>query len=162
MKKLIVVSAVVLGAVWMLRGDSDKDEDTGVNDGRNQVVNRAWIDKIPENMRTKIDVFIAQSDPQFGAFQTTSAYEGDYSVFQWHGGGGKLNIVMLQSGKKHKMQGTVSRKNCKEFDLCMTLKGAPRGAKKYYSMEDWVIDGKATPERIQAFIRAKLLKAKAK
>jgi len=164
MKKLIVLAAVVLGAVWMLRGESsDKTDDNAVHDGHNHVVNRAWIEKIPKDMRDKIDVFIAQSDPQFGAFQRTSAYEGSYSVFQWHGGGsGKYHVTMLQSGKKHDMKASVSRKNCKEFDLCMTLNGAPRGTTKYYSMKDWVIDGKATQENIRAFIRTKLLKAGAK
>lgn len=160
MKNLIILTAIVLGAVWLLRSDSDND-DASVHDGKNHVVNRAWIDKIPETMRDKIDVFIAHDDPQYGAFQHTSAFEGDYSVFQWKrakSGNGKYAITMLQSGRQHQLRARVTRKNCKQFDMCMDLQGTPRGATRYYSMEDWVIEGNATPARIQQFIRAKLLK----
>lgn len=159
MKKLVVFTALVLGAVWLFGSSNDDDQDS--LDGRNHVVNRVWIDKVPENLRDKIDIFVAQADPQFGAFQRTSAYEGDYTVFQWSAGSkGALSIDMLQTGKQYKLRAKVSHDNCKQFDVCMTLKGAPRGATKYYSMKDWVIDGTPTPQRLQRFIRTKLLEAK--
>jgi len=160
MKKLALLSVVVLGAAWWFGNDHDGNQVINHNQSRSAVVNRVWIDKIPENLRDKIDVFVAQADPQFGAFQRTSAYEGDYTVFQWNAGGGNtFDITMLQTGKQYGLRAKVSRENCKQFDVCMTLRGAPRGTTHYYSMKEWVIDGTPTPERVQRFIRTKLLEA---
>lgn len=161
--KLIALLVVGGLLVWGYRArNGERGDDGTIRDDRSEVVNRVWIDKIPEDMRDKLDIFVAQGDPRFGVFQRTSAYEGDYTVFQWHAHRkGRLHITMLQTGKDHQLGTKVSRKGCKQFDLCMELTGAPRGAKKYYSMKDWVIDAHASePGAIRAFIRTKLLKAK--
>ena len=98
-------------------------------------------------------------EPQFGQFLHTSAYEGEYSLSEWDEHDGKVEILMLQSDKKAELRFEVTDKGCDPFDLCMKVKGAPRGANKYFSMEDWIIDphhGLGGGE-VQQFLQAQVL-----
>jgi hypothetical protein len=135
----IVVAAGVVAAWFWFRGGSSEEqvEAAGVPD---ELINRVWIDRVPLKDKQKIDIFLMVEDPQIGQFLKTSAYEGEYALFEWNDDGGKLTITMLQNDKQHRVRAEVSTKGCDPFDMCMKIKGAPRGAKTYYSMEDWVIE----------------------
>ncbi len=138
----LVVPALVAGYLWM-GGDDDERDGADEADAAADVTwhNRVWIDEIPTSERQKINWFLGIDDPQIGLFQKTSVYEGDYTVFAWRGKkAGVVEIEMLQSEKTHKLKVKTSTKDCGRFDYCMVVKGAPRGAKKYYSMKDWVIE----------------------
>lgn len=150
----LVVAALVAAFVWTRGGDDEADKD-GVdeidNAGDVSWHNRVWIDEIPTSERQKINWFLAIDDPQIGLFQKTSVYEGDFTLFSWRGKKeGVIEIEMLQTEKSHKLKVKTSNKDCGRFDHCMAVKGAPRGAKKYYSMSDWVIDGATTPSELSA------------
>ena len=61
----------------------------------------------------------------------------------------------LKRGRRFK----VTDKGCDPFDMCMKVKGAPRGAKKYFSMDDWIIEshhGLGAGE-VQQFLREQVL-----
>lgn len=158
MRKILwlVVPALVVGYVWMSGGD-DKGDGVDQIDASADVTwhNRVWIDEIPTSERQKINWFLGIDDPQIGLFQKTSVYEGDYTVFAWRGKkDGVIEIEMLQSEKSHKLKVKTGNKDCGRFDYCMTVKGAPRGAKKYYSMKDWIIEGAQTPGEAATRARA--------
>jgi hypothetical protein len=155
MRKILwlVVPALVVGYVWLRDDDSSDDRAVDQADSAADVSwhNRVWIDEIPTTERQKINWFLAVDDPQIGLFQKTSVYEGDYTVFAWRAKkDGVVDIDMLQSEKGHKLKLKTGSKDCGRFDYCMTVKGAPRGAKKYYSMRDWVIEGAQSPADINA------------
>lgn len=161
-KKIIIIIigvACLAWAFWPNQGAESTDAD---DDGlQGELINRLWIDKIPTSMTDKIDVLALIDDPHAGVFQNTSAYEGDFSIFEWRPGDtGKVRIFMLQTERVHKMKYRVSNKDCGRFDLCMRVKGAPRGAKRYHSMEDWVISaeqknaGHTLNEAVGAALRA--------
>lgn len=135
----MVVPALAASYFWMGGG---ADTEQPVNPQADVTWNnRVWIDEIPTTERQKINWFLGIDDPQIGVFQKTSVYEGDYTLFAWRDKKeGVIDIEMLQSGKSHKLRIQTGSKNCGRFDYCMTIKGAPRGAKKYYSMKDWVIE----------------------
>lgn len=136
---LFGIAALALGA-YFFTGGSD-DEDQSVSDHHITWNNRLWIDKLPSTQKEKIDLIVSVDDPRIGFFQHTSAFEGDFAMFGWSAKDNKITIEMLQTGKKHKLRMKVTDKDCGRFDYCLEVKGAPRGAKRYYSMEEWVIDG---------------------
>jgi hypothetical protein len=149
----LVIPALVAGYVWLGDDDDDDRETANEVDDSAEVSwnNRVWIDEIPTSERHKINALVVADDPQIGLFQNTSFYEGDYSVFAWRAkADGVVKIEMLQSDKSHKLKIKTGTKDCGRFDYCMTVKGAPRGAKKYYSMKDWVIEGAHSPSDISA------------
>ena len=144
MKKLLSISVVigVVASVWAFSGDDDSDDDKSVNDGAEVTWNnRVWIEKMPTKHTEKVDLMLSVDDPRVGVFQRTSSYEGDFSVFIWSGDDGAVKLRMLQTDKTSKLTFKTKSKGCGDFDYCMTVKGAPRGGKKYYSMSDWVIEG---------------------
>jgi hypothetical protein len=141
----IVVGLGLVALAWTLwpSGGADKTA-RGLDD---ELINRFWIDHLPTTMTDKIDVLAFVDDPQLGVFQNTSAYEGDFSLFTWsHDGDRKLRVTVLQTEKSYKLKYRVSDEGCGRFDLCVKIKGAPRGAKQYYSMEDWIIESRGDLE----------------
>lgn len=133
--KLLVLVLVVAGAAWMLWPTSQAQR------SHSRLINRVWIERLPNAPTEKFDIFLMLGDENMGAFQHTSLYEGDYSLFSWDTlASNHVDLVMLQTGRRHRMSFDISSKDCGGFDYCMKVKGAPRGTRHYYSMEDWVIE----------------------
>lgn len=128
----------VLPAWWLWPG-SDSNQSIETTDLA-PLADRVWIDHIPKNERDKVDVFVMLEEPAIGAFSRSSAYEGEWTSFEWNMRKG-LHFRMLQTQKSHKVSATIiGGDKCAPFDYCLRLKGVPRASKRYYSMEDWVIN----------------------
>lgn len=137
-KSIVLVVIVACALAWFFLRSNDSDRNA--MDVPADLVNRVWVDRVPEKAEQKVDVLVMLGEPKLGQFLRTSVFEGDFAVFEWSEQGGRLQIVLLQSKAKHKMTASVSRKDCGGFDYCMKVKGAPRGAARYVSMEDWVVE----------------------
>lgn len=147
---LLLTSGLLVAALaWAFWPSSSLEVEP--NKGLDKVlVNRVWIDSIPTKERDKVDVFLMIDEGNFGVFSKSSAYEGDWSAFAWSMQKG-LRLHMLQSDKTHKVRAEItSGARCAPFDYCLNIKGAPRGAKRYGSMEDWIItsDDEANPQEL--------------
>lgn len=161
MKKL-VLAVVVLSAIAFVAlrrgGDnaSTTEADAPALDSK-LVVDRIWIDHIPRNDRDTFQLFVAITEQPFGIFQATSQWKGQYELFQYEQNGGELRIHYGQTGDKERVKATAVKCDEKGMDYCLELKGASRGVKKYYSMEDWVIDGRMdTLDHLRERVQAKL------
>lgn len=159
MKRALMISALAaVAGVYLFSSSGGDDGDVAHVSWKNRI----WIDVMPQSAKQKINAFVAVDDPRVGLFQKTSAYEGDFSLFAWRGGdGGKVEIEILQTEKRHRLRVETSSRDCGNFDHCMTVKGAPRGAKRYFSMDDWVVDSSAagTPAALEELVRAKIAAA---
>jgi hypothetical protein len=160
MKKLGIVALVVVALVWIFWPASDEARDGEAADAP-RLVNQVWVEKLPGDYREKFDIFVAIEDPDgnVGAFARSSAFEGDYSLFEWSASGaGRLDVRMLQQDRRYRVRATTREGGCGRFDYCLKLDGAPRGSRTYGSMREWVIDG--SPEqalaRARAHVRASL------
>lgn len=140
-KTVIVASlALAAGAWWVLGGDS---EEASSSDGAVSVLDQVWIDQVPLKERDKVNVFAMLSDAKIGLYNQSSAYEGEFSLFEFKHKQGKIAVTMLQNGESHKLSYKITKKGCgPAFDYCLKVKGAPRGPATYGTMKDWVIDGK--------------------
>jgi len=161
MKKL-VLAVVVLSAIAFVAlrrgGDPATSTETAAPalDGK-LVLDRIWIDHIPRNDRDVFNLFVAITEQPFGIFQATSQWKGQYELFQYEANGDELRIVYGQTGDKDKVKAVATECNEKGMDYCLELKGASRGVKRYYSMEDWVIDGRMdTLDHLRARVQDKL------
>ena len=142
MRSNLLTMAVALGATaWLLWPGAGDESHPPADGGAELLLDRVWIDRAPNAPTDKFNVFIALHESRGGSFVHTSAYEGNYSVFQWRKlDKGRMELVMLQPGETHHLRFQVASRNCRGFDYCMQLRGAPRGAELYYSMSDWVIE----------------------
>ena len=149
---LILVSAAVVG-VWKLRSHSAPAEATEST----SVLDRIWVDHIPRSDKDVFQLFVALTEQPVGIFQATSAWKGEYEVFQFQRKGGEIRAVFPQTGDHEKI--VVKGSECDEagMDYCLEMRGASRGAKRYYSMKGWELDGadvKAIPARADALLHA--------
>lgn len=123
---------------------------------------RIWIDHFPKNAQDKLQALYAVSEEEFGVYLSQSDFEGDFSIFAITSEltQNDVEILMLQTDKKHVLKYTLSDKNVPhDFDFSLTMKDDskhPRGPKVYYSMEGWEIDGNNKQEKSNTC--AKMLK----
>lgn len=134
--KLLLTVLALGAATWSLWPDSESR-----HSHHDVFFDQVWLDRLPQAPTEKFNVLLVLHDPGAGVFQNTSFYEGDYSVFGWqHHEPGRMDIVMLQTQERHQLRYQITDKDCGGFDYCMRVEGAPRGATRYYTMDDWVIE----------------------
>ncbi|MFO0613749.1 MAG: hypothetical protein U0414_14245 [Polyangiaceae bacterium] len=108
---------------------------------------RIWIDHAPKKDTEYFEVFVALEQSPTGVFEKGSLFEGQFEVFRYDAkGSDKLSMTFPQRSKKFDVKYTA--KSCSEgdFNYCLTLAGAPRGAPKYLSRTGWAIEGGALAE----------------
>ena len=140
MKKILVVLALV-AVVWGLFRLSNNDSDL-VETSSVDAVNRIWVERIPADNRDKFHAFVLVEDRDVtgGAFVLSSAFEGDFSVFEWTRSDARFDIKMMQTGRTHALTTRVTDQGCAPFDHCLEVQGAPRGSARYGSMREWIIE----------------------
>jgi hypothetical protein len=159
MKKLVLALLVLstVAFVALRRGGDDTTSNASEVTESKLVLDRIWIDHIPRNDRDTFQLFVAITEQPFGIFQATSQWKGQYELFQYEAHGDELRLVYGQNGDKDKVKAHATKCNQGGMDYCLELKGASRGVKKYYSMEDWVIDGRMdTIDHLRARVQEKL------
>jgi len=154
LRKVTLVSTILLLATaWYCWPESE--DDASVSDGvmEQLLVNRIWIDQIPTKERDKVNVFVMVDEPQIGVFSNSSSFEGEWAMFEWDLTEG-FHLRMLQKDTSHKLKVMVMKdpKRCAPFDYCLKMRGAPKGVKKYGSMEDWIIPNGVDPKE---FVQSK-------
>ncbi len=137
-----MIVAAVVAYVAVHRSGSHDDSGDGDTLAKNVVLDRIWIDHIPRNDRDTFQIFVAITEQPFGIFQATSQWKGQFEMFRYEAHGSELRVVYGQTGEREKITAKATRCNERGMDYCLALAGASRGVKNYYSMEDWVIDGR--------------------
>jgi len=154
-KRTMAVLLCSFGLGWWWLGGEEAPE-VPANDAKSEVVSRLWIDHIPTSEREPVEVFAMLEEDNLGGFVRSSAYEGDFAAFQWRLEKG-LVLHMLQKKTDHKVEVVIEKgRGCAPFDRCMRIIGAPRGAKRYGTMEEWVIESskQLSPQAISGFIES--------
>lgn len=105
------------------------------------LVNRLWVDHIPEKDTEAFDIFAVLTRHPVGVFQHGSLWEGNWAMFEWQmkGENKDLHIRFPQSGQTATIEWLIQDSRKVPFDYCLTLKGNPRGPEKWFSRKDWVI-----------------------
>jgi hypothetical protein len=139
MKKLAAVALVAVGVVsaWQLRGGDDAPPDSS-----NPVLDRIWVDKLPTTERETFNIFVVLEDDEFGVFDSRSMWKGHFEFFKVKDvKQGHVRIHYPQTGETETLHGKVRRCSERDFDYCLELTGGSRGVTRYFSKEEWVIDG---------------------
>lgn len=150
MKKLLIVA--VLSTMTILGWRALRSDDAAPAHDDNLVLDRIWIDHLPRSERDMISIFAAITQESIGFFQTTSAWKGEHELFRYEEHEGELRVVFPQSKDRERVKARATECRERDFDYCLELKGSSRGAKRYYSREDWVIKRGTSPDEIRARI----------
>lgn len=102
------------------------------------VLDRVWIDNMPERYTDYVHAMLVLSDAPVGLFQKASAYQANIEIMEFRREGGTLKIHYPQNGKSETVRFKISRCNdLPPLDLCLDFaKGPWHGPKRYYGASD--------------------------
>lgn len=111
---------------------------------RAALVNRIWIDRLPQSDTDKIHLFVLLDRWQrVGLFEHASGWEGEFVGFQWKfraNNDDRLQLRFPQDNKTATITWDVRRCDERGFELCLTMRGNPRGPDRWFSRKDWVLE----------------------
>jgi hypothetical protein len=98
------------------------------------LVDRNWIDRLPETPRDKLHVYRFVPSMGGGVYQDRTLFKGTFELFTFEVDGETVRIVTPEDGRAHAVRFHVDRitDGAEGTDLRLTLDGPPRGPSVYY------------------------------
>ena len=98
------------------------------------LVDRNWIDRLPETPRDQLHVYRFVPSMGGGVFQDRTLFKGTFELFTFEVSGEDLRIVTPEDGKAHPTRFRVDRitDGAGGTDLRLTLEDPPRGPSVYH------------------------------
>lgn len=131
---------------------SPKSDKVSEQDARNLLVERNWLDRMPETERDKLFVYRFVPSMGGGVFQDRTLFKGTFELFSFKVAGNEIMFDLHETHDKVTSKFTIERVDGpKPFDLKLTIPGDPRGPKTYYGMQSETDAG-----QLDRMLRAKL------
>jgi hypothetical protein len=124
-----------------------------VDDGeaRKLLLDRNWLDRMPETERDRLHVYRFVPSMGGGVFQDRTLYKGTFELFMFETSGDEIRFNLPETHTK-----VVSKFHIetvtgpKPFDLKLTIHADPRGPQVYYGMRSETDrDGHLLEQRLQ-------------
>jgi hypothetical protein len=134
MRKLPVVLALVGGFLAGCHGKSSPQ--LSAEDARGVLIDRNWIDRMPENMTDRLHVYRFVPSMGGGVFQDRTLYKGTFELFRFKVERGDHIVFDLpETHEKVTSQFTIENvAGPAPFDLKLTISSDPRGPREYFGM----------------------------
>ncbi|MCS6859710.1 MAG: hypothetical protein NZT92_05250 [Abditibacteriales bacterium] len=144
-KTFWLLGLLILSCWWLWHRRSGATYHTAAD--RAALVNRIWIDHLPQGETDKIHLFaLLDRRQRVGLFEHTSAWEGEFAGFEWRfraTNDDRLQLRFPQTNQTATVVWDVRPCNERGFDLCLTMRGNPRGPQRWYSRKEWVFTAPA-------------------
>jgi len=135
MRNLLVVSA--LAALGVAAACSSKSSpQLSANDARDVLIDRNWIDRMPETTTDRLHVYRFVPSMGGGVFQDRTLFKGTFELFTFKVERGDHIVFDLpETGEKVTSQFTIEKvSGPAPFDLKLTIHSDPRGPREYFGM----------------------------
>ncbi|HEY4181973.1 MAG TPA: hypothetical protein VGM90_34255 [Kofleriaceae bacterium] len=104
-------------------------------ESRALLIDRNWLDRMPETERDKLHVYRFVPSMGGGVFQDRTLYKGVFELFSFKVDGDHINFDLHETHTKISSAFTIERVDGpKPFDLKLTIPDDPRGPKVYFGM----------------------------
>ena len=157
MRNLFVVSA--LSVVCAVTACSSKSSPRlSASDARDVLIDRNWIDRMPETTTDKLHVYRFVPSMGGGVFHDRTLYKGTFELFMFKvEGGDRLAFDLPGTREKVTSPFTIeSVDGPAPFDLKLTIPRDPRGPHVYFGMRSETDrDGKLLESRLAARLQSK-------
>ncbi len=125
--------ALALLAVTACSSHHDK-KITG-DEARQVLLDRNWIDRMPETERDKLHVYRFVPSMGGGVYQDRTIFKGTFELFQFEATNTEIRFNLLETHDKVTSRYTIEQVDGPApFDLKLTIDGDPRGPHTYYGM----------------------------
>ena len=102
---------------------------------RQLLINRNWIDRLPQKVDDKLHVYRFVPSMGGGVFQDRTIFFGTFELFAFEQDGQRIRFNLLHTGEKKISRFTIEpleRPGPEGVDLKLTISDDPRGGKVYY------------------------------
>jgi hypothetical protein len=126
---------IVLSLVASLAACSHKKAAGIVDDAqaRKLLLDRNWIDHMPQTERDKLHVYRFVPNMGGGVFQDRTIFKGTFELFKFGVDGDQIEFDLLETHDKVRSQFEITPVDGPEpFDLKLTIPNDPRGPRVYY------------------------------
>jgi hypothetical protein len=154
MRTLLVTSVVwALAVAACSSNSSPSPEKLSASDARDVLINRNWIDRMPETPSDRLHVYRFVPSMGGGVFQDRTLYKGTFELFMFKVERGDHIVFDLpETHEKVTSQFKVERvAGPPPFDLKLTIWSDPRGPHVYFGMQSETdSDGHLLEQRLAA------------
>src|SRR6478609_5920089 len=127
--------SVLLIAVLAACSSSHKSNDIPDGEARRLLLDRNWIDRMPETERDRLHVYRFVPSMGGGVFQDRTLFKGTFELFSFKVDGNKILFDLHETKTKVASTFKIERVDGpKPFDLKLTVDADPRGPKVYYGI----------------------------
>jgi len=143
------VSLVLVG---VLAACSHKSAQVDDADAAKLLINRNWLDRMPETERDRLHVYRFVPDMGGGVYQDRTLYKGTFELFTFEVSGDKIRFVLPETHDEVTSRFKIEEVDGpKPFDLKLSISDDPRGPHIYYSWRSEVDrDGHLLEQRLHA------------
>ena len=124
-----------------------------IDDGeaRKLLLDRNWIDRMPETDRDRLHVYRFVPSMGGGVFQDRTLFKGTFELFMFETKGDEIRFNLPETHQKVVSKFHIERVDGpKPFDLKLTIHADPRGPQVYYGMRSETDrDGHALEQRLR-------------
>jgi len=107
----------------------DRDE------AKQLLIDRNWLDRMPENRDTRLHVYRFVPNMGGGVFQDRTLFKGTFELFKFAVTDGEIRFVLPETGDKVTSKFTIEAVDGpKPFDLKLSISDDPRGPHVYFGM----------------------------
>jgi hypothetical protein len=130
---------------------SPNSTQVSASDARSLLIDRNWLDRMPETDRDRLHVYRFVPNMGGGVFQDRTLYKGTFELFSFKVKDNAITFKLHETRTEVTSAYTIETVDGpKPFDLKLTIPDDPRGPKVYYGMRaETDRDGAALEQRLQ-------------
>src|SRR4051794_2799606 len=128
--RTVLVVALLAGCTSSHKGNDVSDEEA-----RKLLIDRNWIDRMPENHTDKLHVYRFVPTMGGGVFQDRTLFKGTFELFTFETKADELRFNLPETGQKVVSKFRIETVDGpKPFDLKLTIPADPRGPQVYFGI----------------------------
>ncbi len=150
MRTLLVASALALAVTAC--SSKSHDETLSASDARDVLINRNWLDRMPERTTDRLHVYRFVPTMGGGVYQDRTLFKGTFELFMFKVERDHITFNLPETHEKVTSQFRIERvAGPKPFDLKLTIFSDPRGPQVYYGTRaETDSDGHLLEQRLAA------------
>nr|HEX4313995.1 hypothetical protein [Kofleriaceae bacterium] len=145
----------ILLAASLAACSSAKAPAVSTADAKKLLIDRNWIDRMPETQHDKLHVYRFVPTMGGGVFQDRTLFKGEFELFQFEATGDQIRFSLPETGEKVTSDYRIDEVDGPPpFDLRLTVGDDPRGPHIYYGIRaETDRDGVALQQRLATLPR---------
>lgn len=134
MRKLLMLS--LLSGAMAVTACSKSSPQLSASDARDVLIDRNWIDRMPETTTDRLHVYRFVPTMGGGVYQDRTLFKGTFELFMFSVEGNHITFTLPETREKVTSPFVIEKVDGPApFDLKLTVAADPRGPREYYGIK---------------------------